>query len=88
MAVAVTMANAPGLSEFILLPWHYENNSLNQGALPIVTTMAIRPILYGIIYFLAWKDHFPAPLERLLWRASSFGITCPGLVRISVLCSV
>ena len=50
--------------------------------------MAICPIVYGVVHFLAWNDHFPTPLERLLWRVSSFVVTRPGLVGISVLWSL
>lgn len=67
---------------------HYENKLLDQGALSIVTTMAIWLILYGPVYFLAWKNHFLTPMVRLLWCVSPFVITCPGFTRISVLWSV
>jgi hypothetical protein len=45
-------------------------------------TMAISPILYGLVHFLAWGHQFPTPLERLLWRVSSFVVTCSGLVEV------
>ena len=45
-------------------------------------TIAISPILYGLVHFLAWSDQFPTPLERLLWRVSSFVVTCSGLVEV------
>ena len=50
----------------------------------IPITMAISPILYGLVHFLAWSGRFPTPLERLLWRVSSFVVTCSGLVEIFV----
>jgi len=45
------------------------------------------PAFYGLVHFLAWSDQFPTPLERLLWRVSSFVVTCSGLAVISVLAS-
>jgi len=44
--------------------------------------MAVSPALYGVIHFLAWNDHFPTPLERVLWRVSSVVVTCSGIVGI------
>ena len=46
-------------------------------------TVAGSPILYGLVHFLAWNDHFPTPLERLLWRISSVVVACSGLVAVS-----
>jgi hypothetical protein len=43
-------------------------------------TWVLFPVLYGLIHFLAWGDHFPTPLERLLWRVCSSVVTCSGLV--------
>jgi hypothetical protein len=48
-------------------------------------TMAITPILYGLVHFLARDDQFPTPLERVLWRVSSFVITFSGLVEVPAL---
>jgi len=42
--------------------------------------IAVSPLLYGVIHFLAWNDHFPTPLERLLWRVSSAVVTFSGIV--------
>ena len=47
-------------------------------------TMAACPILYGLVHFLAWGDQFPTTLEQLLWRISSFVITCSGFVVVTV----
>jgi hypothetical protein len=46
--------------------------------------LAVSPILYGLIHFLAWGDQFPTPRERLLWRVSSFVVTCSGLAGVVV----
>jgi hypothetical protein len=51
----------------------------------MAVTTAISPILYGLVHFLAWNDHFPTPLERLLWRVFSIIVTCSGLVGVLVL---
>jgi hypothetical protein len=45
--------------------------------------LAISPIVYGLVHFLAWGDQFPTTLERLLWRVSSFLVTFSGLVWVS-----
>jgi len=45
-------------------------------------TIAVSPVIYGILHFLAWNDHFPTPLERVLWRVSSVVVTCSGIVGI------
>jgi ABC-type nitrate/sulfonate/bicarbonate transport system permease component len=42
--------------------------------------MAVSPILYGLVHFLAWDDQFPTLQERLLWRVSSFVVTFSGLM--------
>ena len=52
---------------------------LEAGFSPVIT-IAISPILYGVGHFLAWSDQFPTPLERLVWRISSFFVTFLGLV--------
>ena len=46
--------------------------------------MAVCPMLYGAIHFLAWGDRFPTTLEALLWRVSSFVVTCSGFVGVTV----
>ena len=46
--------------------------------------IAISPVLYGVMHFLAWNDHFPTPLERVLWRVSSILVTFSGFVVVSV----
>jgi hypothetical protein len=48
------------------------------------TTIVVSPILYGLVHFLAWNDNFPTPLERLLWRASSFVVTFSGFAGVAV----
>ena len=55
-----------------------------ESEIPLLTTWAISPIVYGLVHFLAWSDHFPTPLEWLLWRVSSVVVTCSGLVAVSV----
>jgi hypothetical protein len=46
-------------------------------------TLAISPILYGLIHFLAWSDQFPTPLEHLFWRISSVVVMCSGLTGLA-----
>ncbi len=46
--------------------------------------VAVCPVLYGLLHFLAWGDQFPTTLERLLWRVSSFVVTCSGFVGASL----
>jgi len=60
-------------------PGSFRNHSPNENFFVSATTV-ISPILYGLVHFLAWNDNFPAPLEQLLWRASSFVVTFSGLV--------
>jgi hypothetical protein len=65
----------------MLHPGTLVNTSSSAGGERI--TMAISPIVYGLVHFLAWDDQFPTLLERLLWRLSSFLVTISGLVEIS-----
>jgi len=71
----------------MLFPGAFFNKSLGSiTALSMfLINMAISPILYGLVHFLAWGDRFPTPLERVLWRVSSFVVTCSGLVNVSVI---
>ena len=50
-----------------------------------VAIMAVCPIVYGVIHFLAWGDQFPTTLEALLWRVSSFLVTFSGFVGVTVI---
>ena len=63
----------------MLLPGRITHHSLNKNVFASAA-IVIPPILYGLIHFGAWNDNFPTPLERLLWRASSFVVTFSGLV--------
>ena len=45
-------------------------------------SIAISPILYGLVHLLAWSDQFPTPLEWQLWHVSSIVVTCSGLVEV------
>ena len=58
------------------------DNKLPNAEFSVFTSIAIAPILYGLMHFLAWSDQFPTPLERLLWRVSSLVVTCSGLVEV------
>jgi len=71
----------PGFKEpgIMLVPGNLSNKSPNEGTASLPASI-ISPILYGLAHFLAWNDHFPTPLERLLWRTSSFVVTFSGLV--------
>ena len=61
-----------------LIPGNFNNKSFKEDFyIPI--TMAVSPILYGLVHFLAWSDHFPTSVERLLWRVSSLVVTCSGI---------
>ena len=62
--------SSPGSSLIFSLPHHVYT----------FIPMAIPTILYGLIHFLAWSDHFPTPREHLLWRVSSVVVTCSGPV--------
>ena len=53
--------------------WYYE-----------AAIMAVCPVLYGLMHFLAWGDQFPTALEGFLWRISSFVVTCSGFVGVTV----
>ena len=66
-----------------LVPGNFGNKSSKE-EFSVGISMAISPIFYGLVHFLAWSDNFPTPLERLLWRVSSFIVTFSGLVAISV----
>jgi hypothetical protein len=68
-------------SRHTLIPGSFETGSREVGFYES-TTMAISPILYGLVHFLAWSDQFPTLLERLLWRVSSAVVTCSGLVAV------
>src|SRR5258706_5685066 len=70
-----------------MAPGTFLNKSRNMGMFLTINT-AISPILYGLVHFLAWSDQFPTPLERLLWRVSSFVVTLSGLVGVSFLWSI
>ena len=65
-----------------LIPGTFMNKSPNV-ELAANTTLVISTALYGLAHFLAWNDHFPTPLESLLWRVSSLVVTCSGLVGVS-----
>ena len=65
-----------------LVPGNFGNRSSNE-EFSVGISMAISPIFYGLVHFLAWGDNFPTPLERLLWRVSSFMVTFSGLVAVS-----
>ena len=47
-------------------------------------SVAVAPILYGIVHFLGWDGNFPTPVERLLWHAASIVVTFSGLLWVSL----
>ena len=65
----------------VLIPGNTGNESSNA-TLYTYASAAVSPILYGLVHFVAWNDQFPTPLERLLWRVSSFVVSCSGLVEV------
>ena len=67
----------------MLIPGHLINQP-NDTILFWYIALAISPILYGPIHFLAWNHNFPTSMERLLWRVSSTVVTCSGLGGICV----
>ena len=58
------------------------NNRLHNTEFLQRISVAIAPILYGLVHLLAWSDQFPTPLEQQLWHVSSFVVTCSGLVEV------
>jgi hypothetical protein len=62
-----------------LFPGSFDTRAKGDGYYELIT-LAVSPILYGLVHLLAWGEQFPTPLERLLWRVSSFVVTCSGLV--------
>ena len=72
----------------MLVPGTFFNKSSSErGSVSTLIAMAISPILYGLVHFLAWGDRFPTPLERLLWQVTSFVVTCSGFVEVcDILC--
>ena len=46
--------------------------------------VAFCPALYGVIHFLAWNDHFPSHLERVLWRVSTVVVTFSGILEMQL----
>ena len=67
----------------ILKPGNFENKPDNTIFFWFVA-VAISPMLYGPIHFLAWNDNFPTSMEGLLWRVSSIVVTCSGLGTVCV----
>ena len=67
----------------VQVPGSYGNKSSDESD-SFLITMAVSPILYGLVHFLAWSDQFPTPLEQLVWRLSSFVVTFSGLAAISM----
>jgi hypothetical protein len=69
-------------TQHILVPGSLVTESGSNGFYELTTT-AVSPVLYGLVHFLAWGDQFPIPLERLLWRISSFVVTFSGFVGVA-----
>ena len=67
----------------MLFPGDIGNMSRNV-EFSALTTMAISPMLYSLIHFLAWSDPFPTPLEQLIWHVSLSVVTCSGLIGVFV----
>jgi len=64
-----------------MIPGALGRKSSNDGGYEVIA-IAVSPVLYGVIHFLAWNDHFTSPLARVLWRVSSVVVTCSGIVGI------
>jgi hypothetical protein len=56
--------------------------SVSGRFVPISIAMAISPILYGLVHFLAWNSKFPTLREQVFWHVSSFVVTFSGLVEV------
>ena len=50
----------------------------------ISRSVAISPLLYGLVHFLGWGSNFPTPLERQLWHGCSIVVTFSGLLWVSL----
>ena len=70
--------------EHILVPGNFANKSAS-GEFSVSMIMAISPIVYGLVHFLAWNERFPTSLEQQLWWISSFVVTGSGLMGVSLL---
>jgi hypothetical protein len=68
-------------TQHLLVPGSLVTESGTNGFYEL-STIAVSPVLYGLVHFLAWGDQFPTPLEHQLWRVSSFVVTCWGFVFI------
>ena len=66
-----------------LFPGTGANKSLDED-FSVSITLAISPMLYGLVHLLAWNEQFPTPPERLFWRVCSFMVSCSGLVEVFV----
>ena len=65
-----------------LVPGSFDHGPYKNSVHELLS-LAFSPILYGLMHFLAWNEHFPTPLESLLWRVSAFVVTFSGLVGIA-----
>ena len=70
--------------EHILVPGNFANKS-DGGEFSVSIIMAISPMVYGLVHFLAWNERFPTSLEQRLWWISSFVVTGSGLMGVSLL---
>jgi len=70
-----------------LIPGAPSRSSTRNRAYEFIA-MAVSPALYGVIHFLAWNDHFPTPLERVLWHVSLVVVTCLGIMWFVGMCFV
>ena len=67
------------------IPGEIEAEKQSSGWFYEGVIMAVCPILYGVIHFLAWGDRFPTTLEARLWHISSVVVTCSGFVGVTLL---
>ena len=72
-------------SDRTLIPGTFGGDKAPDDKNFLIIAIAISPILYGLVHFLAWSVQFPTPPERLFWRVSSIVVTCSGLFEISVI---
>ena len=64
-----------------LIPGNFANKPSDKEFFVLIA-LAISPMLYGPIHFLAWNDSSSNYTEVLLWCASSIVITCLGLATL------
>ena len=71
----------------MLVPGSFGNKWASDTNAGLIT-MAISPVMYGIVHLMAWNEEFPTLREQMVWRISAFVVACSGLLGVSLLCSL